>query len=423
MENQSFCIKQLSNERLLSQTKLLVQKERELHIQVLHHLSEIDTRKLFFKQGFSSLFDYAVRELGYSEGAAYRRIKAMKLCRNLPKTASRLQSGSLSLSAASQLQVFFEKQDKKMREEVKKQASLKSLDQEEFKGKGNSEEKTLKEEEIKKKEGELQEEKLLKIKQNSQNEETGKKPTSPHFLSLEEKESLVKKVEGCSTRATEKLLSEADPSLSVSKREHVRFLGKGKVEIKIVIEERHYKELEELKSLLSHRNPALSYGELLSLLSEEALKKYDPRRRNIRKRKVQTKEQKINSLPSEAKATLMPKLGRKTEFVKQSEDLLEQTSTSKSLKQKNKALIKKVTSAPKLRQNIKKISRTVSPCLRKYIWKRDGGQCTYVHHKTKRRCVSRHLLQIDHIQPFALGGKTVKENLRLLCAGHNQYRR
>ena len=92
-----------------------------------------------------------------------------------------------------------------MREEVKKQASLKSLDQEEFKGKGNSEEKTLKGEEIKKKKGEFQEEKLLKIKQNSQNEETGKKPTSPHFLSLEEKENLVKKVEGCSTRATEKI--------------------------------------------------------------------------------------------------------------------------------------------------------------------------------------------------------------------------
>ena len=83
---------------------------------------------------------------------------------------------------------------------------------------------------------------------------------------------------------------------------------------------------------------------------------------------------------------------------------------------------KPVTSA-KPKHQIKKISHSIPSHLRKYIWERDQGQCSYVHHKTKRRCNSRHLLQIDHIQPFALGGKTEKENLRLLCAGHNQYRR
>ena len=110
MENpiphQSFTIKQLSNKELLSHTKLLVQKERSIHIQVLRHLAEIDSRKLFFKQGFFNLFDYAVRELDYSEGAAYRRIKAMKLCRDLPETANRLQSGRLSLKERKRERVF-----------------------------------------------------------------------------------------------------------------------------------------------------------------------------------------------------------------------------------------------------------------------------------------------------------------------------
>ena len=91
-------VKNLNNQQLLSQTKLLVQKERNIHIQVLRHLGEIDSRKLYLEQGFSSLFDYTVKELGYSEGAAYRRIKAMKLCRDLPDTENRLQSGRLSLS-------------------------------------------------------------------------------------------------------------------------------------------------------------------------------------------------------------------------------------------------------------------------------------------------------------------------------------
>ena len=92
----------------------------------LHHLAEIDSRKLYFRRGFSSLFDYAVKELGYSEGAAYRRIKAMKLCQDMPKTENRLQSGRLSLSTACQLQVFFEKQVKKAREEKKQSLLLKT---------------------------------------------------------------------------------------------------------------------------------------------------------------------------------------------------------------------------------------------------------------------------------------------------------
>ena len=285
IQHQSFTIKQLSNKELLSQTKLLVQKERDIHIQVLRHLAEIDFRKLFFRQGFFSLFDYAVRELGYSEGAAYRRIKAMKLCRELPETANRLQSGRLSLSAASQLQVFFEKQEKKMKEEEKKALSLKSPEgrvsvNEAKEQKKSGEEQILiktPEKEVLKKEDSKEH---LKMTESFQNENR----TSLKPLSQKEKENLVKRAEGCSTRVTERLLSEADPSLSLPKREKVRFLEKGKVEIKVVIDEQCYKELEKLKNLLSHKNPALSYGELISILSKEAVKKHDPKEKNIRQK-------------------------------------------------------------------------------------------------------------------------------------------
>ena len=469
IQHQSFTIKQLSNKELLLQTKLLVQKERDIHIQILRHLAEIDSRKLFFKQGFFSLFDYAVRELGYSEGAAYRRIKAMKLCRELPETANRLQSGRLSLSAASQLQVFFEKQDKKIKK--KKALPLNSAEGRVSVNEAKEQQKSGEEQiliktpgkEVLKKEDTKEH---LKIEEGFQNEDR----TSLKPLSQEEKENLVKKVEGCSTRATEKLLSEADPSLSLLKREKVRFLGKGKVEVKIVIDEKCHKELEKLKNLLSHKNPKLSYGELISILSKEALKKHDPGEKNTRQRK----EEKIKKNPSikkqefkvksiELEVTFAPKLRQKDEISEHLETssgksvtsarkqifptrkLLTSTNKSTGLAtsapksgQTNQYAKEKSTSAPKSEQidqcskqkpasapkhQIKKISRYIPSHLRKYIWKRDQGQCSYVHHETKRRCASRHLLQIDHIQPFALGGRSEKENLRLLCAGHNQYRR
>ena len=283
-----FNIKQLNNRELLLQTKLLVQKERDTHIQVLRHLAEIDSRKLYFRQGFSSLFDYAVRELGYSEGAAYRRIKAMKLCRDLPETASRLQSGRLSLSVASQLQVFFEKQDKKAREEEKKQFSLKSLKmmkpESERRGLELEKEPLLEE---KPEDRDLKKEDIEPLRAEKGFQSEGLRGNTlqekSKSLNRREKESLMEKVEGCSSRIAGKLLSEADPSLSLTKKEKVRFLGTGQVEIKIVLDKDCHKNLEELKHLLSHKDPGLSYGKLLGILSKEALQKHDPRRKKTRR--------------------------------------------------------------------------------------------------------------------------------------------
>lgn len=84
-----------------------------------------------------------------------------------------------------------------------------------------------------------------------------------------------------------KLLSELDP-LFASQKEQVRFLGNGKLEIKMVIDEGCHKKLAELKHLLSHKNSSLSYGELLSILSDEALRKQDPRRKKVRQNHVNT---------------------------------------------------------------------------------------------------------------------------------------
>jgi hypothetical protein len=65
-------------------------------------------------------------------------------------------------------------------------------------------------------------------------------------------------------------------------------------------------------------------------------------------------------------------------------------------------------------------SRYISKHLKRAIFKRDQGQCTYVA-PDGVRCNERRYLQIDHIIPFALGGETTLSNLRLYCSCHNQY--
>ncbi|MFL5786262.1 MAG: hypothetical protein ACJ76H_16705, partial [Bacteriovoracaceae bacterium] len=58
----------LTDETLLQDTLKLVEHERNISGRVLWHLHEIERRKLFVELKCSSLFDYCVRVLKYSEG-------------------------------------------------------------------------------------------------------------------------------------------------------------------------------------------------------------------------------------------------------------------------------------------------------------------------------------------------------------------
>jgi 5-methylcytosine-specific restriction endonuclease McrA len=58
--------------------------------------------------------------------------------------------------------------------------------------------------------------------------------------------------------------------------------------------------------------------------------------------------------------------------------------------------------------------------VKRAVYARDGGQCTFVT-KTGKRCPARRTLEFDHIQPVARGGTSSIGNVRLLCRTHNQY--
>ncbi len=99
-------IQQLSDQQLLNKTYLLVEKERQTLEQILEYLQEIQRRRLYADQGHSSLFKFLVKELKYSEGAAVRRIHALKLLEKVPAAKAMIASGELNLTVASQTQVF-----------------------------------------------------------------------------------------------------------------------------------------------------------------------------------------------------------------------------------------------------------------------------------------------------------------------------
>ena len=98
---------ELGDQQLLEQTRRLAANQRCIDVHILDHLDEIDRRGLALRRGFSSLFDYAVRELRFTDAAAQRRIQAMRLCRRHGWVRASLQSGELSMTAAGQLEATF----------------------------------------------------------------------------------------------------------------------------------------------------------------------------------------------------------------------------------------------------------------------------------------------------------------------------
>ena len=67
-------------------------------------------------------------------------------------------------------------------------------------------------------------------------------------------------------------------------------------------------------------------------------------------------------------------------------------------------------------------SRYIPVAVKREVWRRDQGCCSYVDQRSGRRCGSRYRLQIDHIVPFAFGGDAQPSNLRLRCEAHHRYR-
>ncbi len=63
--------------------------------------------------------------------------------------------------------------------------------------------------------------------------------------------------------------------------------------------------------------------------------------------------------------------------------------------------------------------RRIPKHVRREVWERDGGQCTYTS-DTGRRCECRKQLEYDHVIPKALGGDDSAANQRLRCREHNQ---
>ena len=419
----------LSDRALLRQTSTLVRHERHLQGAIIDHLAEIEARRLFLRRGCSSLFDYAVRELGYSDAAAGRRIGAVRLCADQPGARERLRDGSLTLSAAAELQWAFDRQ--RRRGSIAGTASTAPAGAVApataaagagLAGSAPTEAPALR---------------GGPVGSAPAAPPSHCEPAPPLVLDAAGRQKMVEEASGKSARQVRRMLADLDPELAPP-ADRVRPLGDGRYELKAVIDADCQQGLEQLRGLLSHVDPRMTVGQLVGRIVREALDRHDPSRPPRRARAGSGAGQGESGPAPAAKDQAAPKPGH---------DVTEQdqaipagttpapkrtphpTPTSALSPTRQEATTGRRAAAGT--KPAAAVTPTAKPCasgraipaaVKRQVWQRDGGRCSYLDRQTGRRCNSRHLIEIDHILPYALGGGADPGNLRLLCGAHHRHR-
>jgi hypothetical protein len=89
----------LSDDELVDRVKDLAASERHASVALIRSLMEFDARRLYLREGCSSLFTYCTNVLHLSEGSAYNRIETARAARRYPRVLEALDCGDVTLTA------------------------------------------------------------------------------------------------------------------------------------------------------------------------------------------------------------------------------------------------------------------------------------------------------------------------------------
>gem|GEM_PF-1169539 len=222
--------------------------------------------------------------------------------------------------------------------------------------------------------------------------------------SLEEKIELVNACTGKSKFEAQKEFAKRNPEFE--KRDSVRPISESKVRIETTISIEALQKLNELRDVLSHVKPSMTFGDLIARLAEDGLEKYSPLRKAERaKRRLERR-----ALEEKVLGEVRTRVPTSSGEVESDEPIASVVSVESDTSVESKAEIRDAAR-----------SRYVS-AHEKHQVPNDGLGCTYVDKISGRRCCSKRFLQLDHVTPFSEGGTSSAANLRWLCGQHNRAR-
>ena len=368
----------IGNGELLAALSSLVRREHDLMSDLLAHLAELDERRLYLDLGFTSLFAYCTEALGFCKSSAGRRIAVARVCRKYPEAFAHVARGELQLSVLSLLGPHLNPENAA---ELFEACVRKSCEQVEL---------------------------LLaaRFPRPDVREAIRRLPTRTE----------VRTPDG--GRAVEAAPTPAGPGKcpqiagETGERQHARETGPisrvipaqrrleplsvDRFAVRFTADAEFQELLEEVRALASHREPE---GDLMSLM-KRGLEAY---RRELQKERfgVGTKSRRARSRRGGGANHSNTTEGADT---KHSETETETAKTAEHARRTEHATR----------------SRHVPAAVAREVYLRDGGGCSFCS-GDGRRCGARRFLELDHVTPWAVGGETTVDNLRLRCRAHNQH--
>src|SRR6187431_131309 len=391
-------LKSLADDELLAGLSSIALRRNQITAEFLAYLAELDDRQIFLDLGFASLFEYCVEKLGLCESTAGRHIAAARVCRNHPEVFALVASGALHASALSLLRKHLTPENAAELFELCAHRSARKVEE------------------------------LLAAR-------FPRPDVRDLVRRLPTRAGLAPDVE----RASEKCASEAPPCEPSAPLQHAFVASPsrepstasgparapeapkpGRIEplsvdrfgVHFTANAEFRELLERVRGLAGHRLPS---GDLMTLL-KRGLEAYEREltkerfalgRKPRRSRGVAT----VPSAPSAPSAPPAPSAADLTGTDRAKPQL--STLDSSNLDAQSMPNV-----CPNANPNPNP-NRHVPAAVARAVFLRDGQQCSYVA-PDGRRCSARRCLELDHVHPWAEGGESTIENLRLRCRAHNQ---
>jgi hypothetical protein len=438
-------IREFSDAEVVTFVQRLNQKKHQIDAELLLWLSEFDSRKLYREAACSSFFEYLTSCLGYSEDVAYRRMWCARLLREYPVVHELLRSGQIHMAALLLLKPLLTPGNHR---ELLMAAVGKSKRAVE----------------------------MLVAARNPKSDAPSKirrlpAPTMVRSMpavsaAIAPPEILPSAPSGYEGVACAPLadaasrdlaavgrLSESGPrdgaagerlsaaqSASVgstvprcapSRRARVSPSSAANYRVVFTASEQLKQKLDRAGELLSHGShpsdlPALLERALDLLIEREQRRRFGSKRSRRQFRTATSEPRAAESQPPDMHGTESEtKTERHVAQPNTPEHHVAQPNTPEHHVAKPNAPERHVAK-PELRASRAAVaegssetsSAYIPAAVRREVWERDAGQCTYVNARGER-CHGRHYVQFDHRIARAFGGSSTVENLRLRCAAHD----
>jgi hypothetical protein len=409
---------ELSDAELLAATRSLVGRSNQLLAALLVYLGEVEARGIHRTRACSSLYTYCIYELRFSEDEAFRRVAAARLVRRFPALWDAVAAGELHLTGLLMLGPHLTEE--------------------------NVSEVLLRAKHRTKKEIARLVRQLDPVPDVPARIEplgpaparvTRSEPSWDEFVSSfcpvrelapgERPRDWTANANDVEAEAD----SQADPQA------HALPAGAGqpaplspeRYRVQFTAGEEYLKLVEEARALLSHSAPRATLDEIQlramrALVAELKRKKYAVTARPKKFRRAASTGAKTVDAGSptaeleDAKASAVQvqasAQARAEESAQARAEESAQASGQASAGRKPEPAQNSELENPRRR------GRHVPASVRRAVFERDEGRCTYAD-GSGRRCAETHGLELHHVTAFAQGGEHTEANLTLRCRSHN----